>query len=269
MRDGVLPPIKKTLKPNGQVWPSSGDISIKGLKVKYRPGLPEVLKGLTLTIKHGTKVGIVGRTGAGKSTLLSCLYRHFEEYSGEVVIDGRELRDIDLKELRSNITIIPQDPYIFQDSVKVNLDPMGHRTDTELENILKEINLWEKFRSKGGLDAQIEKGGSDLSQGEKQLLCLARALLHRNKVVLIDEATANIDANSEVIIQKLLEEKFKDCTMLMIAHRLNTVMKCDNILVLDQGSILEYGSLEDLKKDTKSHFYNMMNTLSDLQQALS
>ena len=209
------------------VWPSRGKLEIKKLYVKYRQNLPNVLKNINLTIKPGTKVGIVGRTGAGKSTLISALYRTFDEYRGEIKIDGKEIRTIDLKVLRNTMTIIPQDPYLFNDTVRNNMDPTHQFEEEAIKDILKEVKLWDKFAKLNGLDSQIESGGSNLSQGEKQLVCLARALLFKNKVVLMDEATANIDTQTEAIIQRLVKERFNNSTILMIAHRLNTILHCD------------------------------------------
>ena len=208
-------------------WPQSGHLKIKNLSVRYRKGLPYVLKDISLDIKSGTKVGIVGRTGAGKSTLISAIYRTFDQYKGKIIIDGQEIRNVDLKILRFTMTIIPQDPYLFEDSVKNNIDPMNHFDDEKVKNILRDVGLWRKFTGLNGLETKINKGGDNLSQGEKQLVCLARALLFRNKLVLMDEATANIDTRTENLIQNLIKEKFKDSTVLMIAHRLNTVLHCD------------------------------------------
>ena len=242
---------------------------LAALKVKYRADLPEVLKGISLTVPHGTKVGIVGRTGAGKSTLVSCLYRNFDEYEGDIVYSGREIRQVDLKVLRSNITIIPQDPYIFQNSLRANMDPLEELTDEEIQDVLQEVGLWPKFERDKGLDTEIQQGGTNMSQGEKQLLCLARALLSKNKMVIMDEATANIDSQTEVIIQRLLKERFTDCTIFMIAHRLNTIMHCDKILVLEGGLVLEYGDLEVLKNDPSSKFHEMLSKAEELAQNLS
>ena len=208
-------------------WPKTGNLKIKKLSIKYRADLPYVIKKLTLNIKSGTKVGIVGRTGAGKTTLISAIYRTFDEYKGEILFDGKEIRDVDLKILRFAMTIIPQDPYLFEDTLRNNLDPLGQFEDAKMRGILQEVGLWRKFDVLKGLDTGLEKGGDNLSQGEKQLVCLARALLNQNKLVLMDEATANIDPQTEAKIQELIKSRFGDSTILMIAHRLNTILHCD------------------------------------------
>jgi ATP-binding cassette subfamily C (CFTR/MRP) protein 2 len=263
MRDGYSAQVVKS-----KYWPTGGDISIKDLRVKYRPDLPDVLKGISLHVEHGTKVGIVGRTGAGKTTFINTLFRNFDDYEGEIIFSGRELREIDLKVLRSNMTIIPQDPYIFQSTLRVNLDPLKERSDEEIVSLLKEVRLWDKFAKDKELESEIEQGGSNLSQGEKQLLCLARALLNHNKLIIMDEATANIDSQTEVVIQELLKEKFVDCTIFMIAHRLNTILHCDKVLVLDQGNIVEFGDLNELANDPASHFGAMLTKSDELAQNL-
>lgn len=208
-------------------WPKNGNLVIRDLCIKYRKDLPYVVKNLSLDIKSGTKVGIVGRTGAGKTTLISSIYRTFDQYLGQIVLDGKEIREIDLKLLRNSMTIIPQDPYLFEDTLRNNLDPMRQFEDDKIVEIIQDVGLWGKFNKLDGIKTFIEKGGNNLSQGEKQLVCLARALLFENKLVLMDEATANIDTQTEVMIQGLVKEKFKDSTILMIAHRLNTILHCD------------------------------------------
>lgn len=208
-------------------WPQNGDLEIKNLSIRYRKDLDYVVKNLSLSIKSGTKIGIVGRTGAGKTTLISSIYRTFDDYLGDIIFNGKEIRDLDLKVLRNGMTIIPQDPYLFADTVRNNMDPMKQFEDVEIIEILKDVGLWNKFEKMEGITTKIEKGGSNLSQGEKQLVCLARALLFDNKLVLMDEATANIDSQTEAIIQELIKEKFKNSTILMIAHRLNTILHCD------------------------------------------
>ena len=261
--EGVIPKTKDL------TWPKTGSIVVKNLKIKYRAPLPYVIKGISLELPHGTKVGIVGRTGAGKTTFLNTFFRNFDEYEGEIYFDGKELRTVDLKLLRSSITIIPQDPYLFEDSVRNNLDPMGVKKDEELIQLLQEIELWQRFESTAGLNSSIEAGGSNLSQGEKQLLCLTRALLHQNKLILMDEATANIDTQSETVIQKLLKDRFNDCTILMIAHRLNTILHCDKVLVLEQGKVLEFGPTEQLRKQTGSKFHAMLQSYDEMQKNMA
>ena len=208
-------------------WPKKGKIVIKKLSIKYRPSLPYVIKNLTLSIRSGSKVGIVGRTGAGKTTLITSLYRTFEDYKGEIIIDGVEIRSLGLKVLRQAMTIIPQDPYLFEDTLRNNIDPMSEFSDEEIEAILVDVDLWKKFVMFDGIETKIEKEGSNLSQGEKQLLCLARALLFKKKVVLMDEATSNIDLKTEMTIQSLIKKRFVESTVLVIAHRLNTILHCD------------------------------------------
>lgn len=258
----------KNIIPKPSAWPTSGKLSIRKLKIKYRPSLDFVLKGLSLEVPHGCKVGIVGRTGAGKTTFISSLYRNFDEYEGEIWLDGKELRSVDLKDLRSGVMVIPQDPHLFQDSLRNNLDPTHLKTDAQIVDTLQTIGLWAKFE-KEGLKSKIDQSGANLSQGEKQLLCIARALLFQKKLVLLDEATANIDGENEHTIQRLLAEKFEDCTVLMIAHRLNTVMACDKILVLGDGQVLEFGDKKTLLADPRSHFSVMLTKHNEVQASLA
>ena len=159
--------------------------------------------------------------------MISSLYRTFEGYKGEILIDSVEIREPGLKTLRQGMTIISQDPYLFEDSLRHNIDPMGEFSDEEIEGILDDVGLWEKFVELEGIYTKIEKDGGNLSQGEKQLVCMARALLFKKKVVLMDEATSSLDMKTEQIIQRLIKERFKDCTVLVIAHRLNTILHCD------------------------------------------
>ena len=259
----------KPMMPAITDWPASGEVRIDDLRIRYRSDLPDVIKGITLKVEHGCKVGIVGRTGAGKSTFVAGLYRNFDEYGGRIEFGGRELREVDLKLLRSNMTIIPQDPHIFEASLKANLDPMELAQDYEMIDLLKEVGMWDKFERQKGLDTEIEQGGANLSAGEKQLLCLSRALLRRSKMIIMDEATANIDSQTEQIIQRLLIEKFTDCTVFMIAHRLNTIMHCDKILVLGEGNVIEFDTLNKLRDDPSSHFSQMLAKADELTSNLS
>ena len=210
-----------------ETWPSKGQIEFRDLSIKYRPTLPFVIKNLSVKVTAGSKVGIVGRTGAEKTTLISSLYRTFDDYKGKILIDSVEIREPGLKTLRQGMTIISQDPYLFEDSLRHNIDPMGEFSDEEIEGILDDVGLWEKFVELDGVHTKIEKDGGNLSQGEKKLVCMARALLFKKKVVLMDETTSSLDMKTEQIIQRLIKERFKDCTVLVIAHRLNTILHCD------------------------------------------
>jgi ABC-type multidrug transport system fused ATPase/permease subunit len=251
-------------------WMTSGELEFKKFSCKYRDDLPMVLKGIDLKVRAGTKVGIVGRTGAGKTTLIKAIYRTFQKYEGEILIDGHEIQSLDVQSLRSRITIIPQDPHLFLDSLRNNLDPQRKFKDEEIIKILQDFGIWEKFEGDktGGLAFEVQEGGSNLSAGEKQLLVMARALLSKNKLILLDEATANIDVRTEALIQRAVETSFKDCTILMIAHRLNTILFCDKVLCMDKGIIVEYGKTKRLAEDPNSWFGGLMKKGKDIEEAL-
>ena len=230
-------------------WPKKGQIKFKNFWTKYRQDLDYVLRGLTLKINAGENVGVCGRTGAGKSTIILSILRVLNASKGCIEIDGQDIQDLNLQFLRHNITLIPQDPILFQDTLKINLDPTGKKKDEELWKILKEIQLDQKFKKMKGLQTQIIEGGENLSSGEKQLVCIARAFLKKSKIILLDEATSSIDIKSEEIVQTALEKLFEDCTVITIAHRLNTIMNSDKILVLGAGKVLEYDSPQTLLKN--------------------
>ena len=268
-----LPYIEKWNANASQKIFKTGNVEFKDFTVRYREELPEALKQINLLIESKTKVGIVGRTGAGKTTFISAIYKTFEKYEGRIEIDGKEISSIDLKTLRRNLTIIPQDPHLFEDSLRKNLDPLDEFSDEKIIGILQRLEIWDKFTCKkavgkleSGLEYKIENNSKNLSQGEKQLLCMARALLHDNKVVLLDEATANIDVVTEAKIQKAIQENFQDATILLIAHRLNTVMFCDKVLVLDKGNVLEYGDKDTLMSDPTSVFGAMVGVDAQIKE---
>ena len=210
-----------------QGWPRSGTVELRNYSVKYRVDLDYVLRNISFKLQSGKKLGILGRTGAGKSTLISSMYRYFSNFEGEIVIDGVSIKNVDIQQLRSALTIIPQDPILFNATIRKNIDPSDRHSAEEVENVLKEIGLWEKFEAHNGTGFMVDVGGANLSQGEKQLICFGRALLEKNSLILMDEATANIDSMTERTMQTLMEQKFKSSTIMMIAHKLNTIMVCD------------------------------------------
>ncbi|XP_052050863.1 ATP-binding cassette sub-family C member 3 isoform X2 [Apodemus sylvaticus] len=224
-------------------WPTRGVVEFRNYSVRYRPGLELVLKNLTLRVQGGEKVGIVGRTGAGKSSMTLCLFRILEAAEGEIFIDGLNVAHIGLHDLRSQLTIIPQDPILFSGTLRLNLDPFGRYSEEDLWRALELSHLNAFVSSQpAGLDFLCAEGGDNLSVGQRQLLCLARALLRKSRVLVLDEATAAIDLETDDLIQGTIRTQFEDCTVLTIAHRLNTIMDYDRVLVLDKGVVAEFDS---------------------------
>ena len=247
-----------TAAPPPSKWPEFGSIQFKQYSMRYREGLELVLKSVDANIKGGEKIGIVGRTGSGKSSLTVALFRLVEPASGSIIIDGIDISKIGLHELRTKLTIIPQDPVLFSGTLRVNLDPFQHHSDEEIWNALKLAHLHEFVNSlEAGLQNEIAEGGENLSIGQRQLICLARALLRKTKVLILDEATAAIDLETDDLIQATIRSEFKDCTILTIAHRLNTIMDYDRIMVLDNGTLIEFDSPKTLMEDQNSIFHSM------------
>ncbi|KAJ4459649.1 Multidrug resistance-associated protein [Paratrimastix pyriformis] len=239
-------------------WPSLGDITVDQAVARYRPGLPTVLNSVNLHIQPAEKVGIVGRTGAGKSSLLSVLLRLVELEAGTIRIDGLNIRDVGLDDLRKRIAVIPQDPFLFEGTVRTNLDPFKQHTDAELWAALEGASLKEKIQSLPyKLDSQIREAGENFSAGERQLLCLARALLRRSRILLMDEATAAVDFKTDALIQQSIRQSLRDQTVLIVAHRLATVVDVDSVVVMDAGRVGERGRPRDLLQSPSSLLYDM------------
>lgn len=239
-------------------WPDKGVIELNDLSYRYSPETPFVLHGVSCLIKSGEKIGIVGRTGAGKSSLIASFFR-LAEPRGSIKIDGIECFDIGLHDLRPNISIIPQDPVLFTGSVRYNLDPFDKFDDEKIWKALKQVQLKGVVESlEGGLDSFVSEGGSNFSVGQKQLFCLARALLKNNKVLMLDEATANVDLETDAIIQEVIREQFAHCTVLTIAHRLDTVMDSDKIMVLRAGELCEFGEAHELLDNPNSYLLRLV-----------
>uniref|UniRef100_A0A3B3ZRN1 Uncharacterized protein n=1 Tax=Periophthalmus magnuspinnatus TaxID=409849 RepID=A0A3B3ZRN1_9GOBI len=238
-------------------WPLQGNVQFKDYSVRYREGLDLVLKNLSLSVKGGEKIGIVGRTGAGKSSMTLCLFRLLEAAGGEITIDDVKIAEIGLHDLRSKLTIIPQEPVLFSGTLRMNLDPFDKYSDEEVWKALEHAHL-HKFVSNQPAQLQLEcaEGGENLSVGQRQLVCLARALLRKTRILILDEATAAIDLETDDLIQSTIRTQFDECTVFTIAHRLNTIMDYTRVLVLDKGKIAEFDTPANLMSQ-RGIFYGM------------
>jgi ATP-binding cassette subfamily C (CFTR/MRP) protein 1 len=234
-------------------WPLEGSITFNNLSLRYREGLPLVLRGISCKIRGREKIGVVGRTGAGKSSLMNALFRITEAASGSISIDGINIASMGLEDLRSRLAIIPQDPTLFAGTVRSNLDPFRLYGDDSLWNALTAVYLREQVEAMPkGLDSPITEFGENLSVGSRQLMCLARALLRNPRILVMDEATASIDYKSDEKIQKTIREQFQNATVLTIAHRIATIADSDRVMVLDFGKIVEFDTPERLLQNPKS-----------------
>ncbi|XP_039751039.1 multidrug resistance-associated protein 1 isoform X3 [Pararge aegeria] len=241
----------------GSTWPETGALQLERLSLGYREGEP-ALRDLTCAVAPRDKLGIVGRTGAGKSTLTLGLFRIVEAMSGKILIDGIDISTIGLHQLRSRITIIPQDPVLFSGTLRMNLDPFGVYTDDEIWRSLEHAHLKTFVQGlQAGLLHEISEGGENLSVGQRQLVCLARALLRKTPLLVLDEATAAVDLETDELIQKTIRSEFASCTVLTIAHRLNTIMDSTRVMVLDRGQLVEFAPPQQLLQDKNSIFYGM------------
>lgn len=227
-------------------WPSTGEIIFDEVEMRYRPGLPLVLQGLNLHVKGGERIGVVGRTGAGKSTIMSTLFRMTEICGGSISIDGIDITKVGLADLRSKLSIIPQDPTLFRGTIRSNLDPFGEHTDLELWSALRQADLVgadttleDAASSRINLESVVEEEGLNFSLGQRQLMALARALVRNSRIIVCDEATSSVDMETDDKIQATIATSFKGRTLLCIAHRLKTIISYDRIIVMDAGRIAE------------------------------
>ncbi|KAI1317577.1 hypothetical protein EDD11_008147 [Mortierella claussenii] len=254
--DGHRPP---------QEWPAQGRVDFVDYETRYRPGLELVLRGVTCSIRPHEKVGICGRTAAGKSSLTLSLFRIIEAVKGQIFVDGIDISTLGLYDVRSRFSIIPQDPVLFAGTIRFNLDPLGTKSDIELWQALEDSYLKDYVSTmEGGLNALVLEQGDNFSVGQRQLICLARALLRKTSVLVLDEATAAIDLETDALVQAIIRQKFSDCTILTIAHRINTVMDSDRIMVLDQGRVAEFETPAKLLADSGSIFYSLAKESGNL-----
>ncbi|XP_074291639.1 ABC transporter C family member 10-like [Silene latifolia] len=238
-----------------QNWPLLGKVEICDLQIRYRPDSPLVLRGVSCTFEGGDKIGIVGRTGSGKTTLIGALFRLVEPAGGKIVVDGIDISTIGLHDLRSRFGIIPQDPTLFNGSVRFNLDPLGQHDDVEIWEVLDKCQLKDAVEDKElGLDSFVVEDGSNWSMGQRQLFCLGRALLRRSRVLVLDEATASIDNATDTILQRTIRTEFADCTVITVAHRIPTVMDCTKVLAISDGRLVEFDEPTKLMENQGSLF---------------
>jgi ABC-type multidrug transport system fused ATPase/permease subunit len=239
-------------------WPSRGEIKVIDLKLRYRSDLDLVLNGLNLNILPSEKIGVCGRTGAGKSSLFSAFFRLVNAESGSIEIDGIDISTIGLDDLRAKLSIIPQDPVIFSGTIRYNLDPFSLYSDDAIWDALEAVQMKsvvEKLPE--GLQTKIAEYGGNFSVGEGQLICVARAILKPSKILFVDEATANVDKRTDELIQNVLRTKFKDRTLITIAHRLNTIIDYDRIVVMNEGKVAEFGKPLELLSIPNGIFKSM------------
>ncbi|EAY72734.1 hypothetical protein OsI_00599 [Oryza sativa Indica Group] len=242
-----------------QDWPSEGEIMLNNVHVRYAPHLPFVLKGLTVTFPGGMKTGIVGRTGSGKSTLIQALFRIVDPTVGQILVDSIDICTIGLHDLRSRLSIIPQEPTMFEGTVRTNLDPIGEYTDSQIWEALDRCQLGDEVRRKElRLDSPVIENGENWSVGQRQLVCLGRVILKRSKILVLDEATASVDTATDNLIQKTLRQQFSDATVITIAHRITSVLDSDMVLLLDNGVAVERDTPTSLLEDKSSLFSKLV-----------
>ena len=256
---------KKIYSLEDKSWPNEGKVSYENYSMKYRPNCDLALKDVNININSKEKIGIVGRTGSGKSSLTLSLFRIVEAFKGKITIDGQNIAEIPLKKLRRAISIVPQEPFLLEGTLKTNLDPLNLYSEQEINDVLEKVKLYQMLEHDNingknvlkGINTEIKEYGNNLSFGCRQLLCVARAILRKSKVIILDEATSSVDQKTEDIISNAVDNMFKDSTVITIAHRINTVKKCEKIIVMNAGEVVEVGKPEELIKNTNSQFYSL------------
>ncbi|XP_062107655.1 putative ABC transporter C family member 15 isoform X2 [Humulus lupulus] len=251
-------------------WPQDGTICFRNLQIRYAEHLPSVINNINCTFPGKMKIGVVGRTGSGKSTLIQAIFRIVEPREGSIIIDDVDICKIGLHDLRSRLSIIPQDPIMFEGTVRGNLDPLEQYTDSEAWEALEKCQLAPIVRKKDKkLDAVVVENGENWSMGQRQLFCLGRALLKKSTILVLDEATASVDSATDGIIQKIISEEFKDRTVVTIAHRIHTVVESDLVLVLSDGRVAEYDTPARLLEREDSFFSKLVKEYSSRSKSFN
>lgn len=241
----------------GQVindWPRQGEVVYKNVNLTYTNSNERVLKNINFRINPKEKIGVVGRTGAGKSSIIATLFRLYE-VEGQITVDGVDTKTVSLDYLRDKISIIPQDPVLFAGTIRSNIDPIEKYTDNEIWHAIEAAKLKSIVDN---LDSEIDENGTNFSVGQRQLICMARAIVRRNKIIVLDEATANMDPETDALINSAIQKNFANCTVFTIAHKLHSVLKSDKVMVLEKGEIIEFDSPANLLNDKDGIFYNMV-----------
>ncbi|PFH57820.1 hypothetical protein XA68_14537 [Ophiocordyceps unilateralis] len=247
---------------NGTVadeWPQEGEITFKDISASYGPSTEAVLKEISFSIKPGEKVAICGRTGSGKSSLVAALLRMLEVENGTILIDGVDISTIPRQEVRSRLNTVPQDPFFLHGSVRQNVDPLEMADDERIKQVLRTLNLWDIFEKQEGLDEEVTQ--ETLSHGQRQLFCLARSMIKKGKIVVMDEATSSVDAETDELMQRVLRDEFNGRTVITIAHKLHTVLDYDRVVLLDKGKVVETGNPQELLRTTDSAFRELYEKL--------